>query len=333
VHAPINISAAWRGDELHARSDWAVSLTSSDLAEIDHALAATPGLLPHEFPLTDLGMKLLRVQSTLENGAGATMIRGLPLHRYSTDDAAKLFFGLSQHIGTAISQSAAGEIVFSVRDAGLLDDDPRTRGPNTRKKLSFHTDRCDVIAFLCLNQAQAGGENEVVSSVTLYNEIARRRPDLLEVLMQPFPYKRHTVDPGNDLPFCQQPIFSLHEGHFACAFLRVLIDRAHHDPLLPSLTDQQIEALDFLESVAAEPDLHVRFHQEPGDILLLNNWVTLHRRTEFKDWPEPERKRHILRIWLSVPNSRPLDPAFAANYGATEAGALRGGINPATTSP
>ena len=88
----------------------------------------------------------------------------------------------------------------------------------------------------------------------------------------------------------------------------------------------QREALDFLEAVAAEPGMGHRFIQRPGDLLFLNNWVTLHRRTEFEDHPEPERKRHILRIWLSVPNSRPLDPLFLENYGAVEAGALRGGM-------
>lgn len=95
------------------------------------------------------------------------------------------------------------------------------------------------------------------------------------------------------------------------------------------MTPVQREALDFLEGVATEPDLHVRFRQEPGDMLLLNNWVTLHRRTEFEDFFEPERCRHILRAWLSVPNSRPLDPLFADNYGAVEAGAIRGGMTAA----
>ena len=183
-----------------------------------------------------------------------------------------------------------------------------------------------MIGFLCLKQAKSGGENEVVSSVTLYNEIAKRRPDLLEILREPFLYKRHTVDTANNLPYCRQPVFSFCEGHFACAFLRVLIERAYADPETPEMAPEQCEALDFLEEVAAEPELHVRFRQEPGDILFLNNWVTLHRRTEFEDYEEPERRRHILRAWLSVPNSRPLDPLFVDNYGAVEAGAIRGGM-------
>jgi hypothetical protein len=76
--------------------------------------------------------------------------------------------------------------------------------------------------------------------------------------------------------------------------------------------------------------MHAKFRQESGDMVFMNNWVTLHKRSAFEDWPEPERRRHILRIWLSMPNSRPLDPVFADNYGAVAAGALRGGMKPKT---
>ena len=108
----------------------------------------------------------------------------------------------------------------------------------------------------------------------------------------------------------------------------MLIDRAHAHPDLPDLTPEQIEALDLVESLASDPALHATFRQEPGDMVFLNNWVTLHKRSAFEDWPESERSRHILRIWLSMPNSRPLDPMFAGNYGSVKAGAIRGGMKP-----
>jgi hypothetical protein len=66
--------------------------------------------------------------------------------------------------------------------------------------------------------------------------------------------------------------------------------------------------------------------QQPGDILLLNNWVTLHRRTAFEDDDDPAKRRHLLRLWLAMPNSRPISPLFLENYGATAAGAVRGGM-------
>jgi alpha-ketoglutarate-dependent taurine dioxygenase len=185
-----------------------------------------------------------------------------------------------------------------------------------------------VIAFLCVKQAKSGGENYAVSSVTLYNEILDRRPDLLRVLARPFYYKRHNVDLGNNKPYIQQPIFSIYKGHFAANLLRVLIDRAYEMPDLPDMSDVQREALDFVEELADDPQLRVSFRQEPGDIVFLSNFVTFHRRSEFEDPEDPTARRHLLRIWLSVPNSRPLDPLFKGNYGATAAGAIRGGMSP-----
>lgn len=291
--------SAWKGQGLENRHSWV-----SDFGELDSTT----------------------LQDQLENGLGIVLLRNFPLHIHDKDSAREALREWCSELGTLLSQNESGDTLFDVSDAGFGKEDPRTRGPNTNKKLSFHTDRCDAIGFLCWKQAQSGGENELVSSMQLYNEIARRRPDLLEVLMQPFVYKRHTVDLGNELPYCRQPIFSFRDGHFACSFLRVLINRAHADPELPNLTEEQIEAMDFLEAVAEEPGMSYRFRQEPGDVLMLNNWVTLHRRSAFIDHVDPAEKRCLFRAWLSMPNSRPLDPMFEANFGAVGAGEVRGGF-------
>jgi alpha-ketoglutarate-dependent taurine dioxygenase len=324
---PIETPAVWRGAELLERPDWMHNLSDADVAELMNAADTNiDSITCDSFRLPNLGQRLRQIQESLETGCGATMIRGFPADQMTEEDATKVFWGVVQHLGTPVSQSASGQRIFSVRDEGFGENDPRARGPNTSKRLSFHTDRCDVIAFMCLRQAESGGENDLVSSAALFNEVRQRRPDLLAELMQPFFYKRHNVDLGNELPYCRQPVFSFCEGQFAGSFLRVLIERAYGSSGLPELSARQREALDFLEAVAEEPDMHVRFRQQAGDILLLNNWVTFHRRTEFVDHTDPDRKRHILRVWLSVPNSRPIDPLFKDNYGATEAGAIRGGM-------
>jgi alpha-ketoglutarate-dependent taurine dioxygenase len=326
---PIESRAVWYGEELLSRNDWLHTLSECEVGELAQAAAAQLEEITKEsFRLPTLSGRLSHIQDCLETGSGAAMIRGFPIADFSREHAIRAFWGLVQHIGTPVSQSATGERIFHVRDERLPDGDPRARGPNTRKRLSFHTDRCDVIAFMCLKQARSGGENDIVSSGALYNEVRRRRPELLAELMQPYYYQRHNVDHGNELPYCQQPIFSFCEGHFAGSYLRVLIDRAYVSGQLPDMSPRQREALDFLEETAEDPAMHVRIRQEPGDILLLNNWITFHRRTEFEDSPDPEQRRHILRVWLSMPNSRPIDPLFKDNYGATDAGAIRGGMRP-----
>ncbi len=328
---PLQHPAVWRGTELLSRPDWRHELTGEEVAAI-RALQFAPESSTESITLpTSLIRKLTTIQHDLENGSGAVVLKGFPVADLSESHARNVFLALARHVGSPISQSAAGEIVFSVRDEGFAENDPRARGPNTRKKLSFHTDRCDVISFLCLKQARAGGDNEIVSSMALYNEILRRRPDMLKELMKPYYYQRHNVDLGNEKPYCEQPVFSFQEGHFAGSFLRVLIERAYQNNDIGPMPDTKREALDTLESIAGDPALNVHFRQEPGDILFLNNWVTFHRRTGFEDYPDLERKRHILRIWLSTPNSRPLDPLFKDNFGATEAGVLRGGMRKAQT--
>jgi hypothetical protein len=329
----IKSSAAWRGPELFEREDWLTVLDDDSTGELERALIESASLPieelnPQTFSLPTLSKLLRQRQESLESGSGIAMIRGLPMNRFDQDQAARLLFGLTSHIGTPLSQSIDETLVFPVRDERLGDSNPKARGPSSRRRLSYHTDRCDVIGFLCVRQAKEGGENYVISSVTLYNEMLSRRPELVEQLLQPYRYQRHNVDLGNQLPYYEQPIFSFCEGHFAASLLRVLIERAYSAAGAEPMSEVQREALDVLEELAEDPKLHVSFMQQPGDILLLNNWVTMHRRSEFVDHEADDRRRLLWRIWLSVPNSRPIDPRFAASYGATAAGTIRGGMRP-----
>ncbi len=336
---PLEGRAVWTAPRLAQQPEWRHELTAQEREELLGLLrrvappsSAADGedplaaLTVAELPLPALAPRLAQIRDQLEQGTGAVRLRGFPLDGLDEHEARLLYWAMALQLGTPVSQSARGETIFSVRDAGLGNDDPRSRGPNTSKRLTFHTDRADVVGFLCLQQAREGGENDIASSMAVYNEILETRPDLLAVLMQPFYYLRHSVDTGNDHPWCRQPVFSFRDGWFACCVLRVLIERAHKHEELPDLTAEQTEALDLVESIASSAANQLRFRQEPGDLIWLNNWLVLHKRQAFLDWDEPERKRHILRLWLSMPNSRPLDPLFLDNYGAVEAGAIRGGM-------
>lgn len=333
---PFSISAAWKGNELFEKTDWSIDFNQRQLNELDEALQKISNkslshdqITPSRFPLPNLSPVLLQIRDRLETGSGACQMKRIPIENYTTNELESLFWLIAVHVGTPVSQSATGEKIFHVRDEGFKVGEAQARGPNTRKRLSFHTDRCDVIGFFCLKQAVSGGNNQLVSSVSLFNEMRDRWPELTQALMEPFYYLRHNVDTANQKPFCRQPIFSVTEGHFAASFLRVLIDRAYASPDLPDMTPIQLEALNQLELLADNTAFNVTFRQEPGDILFLNNWVTFHRRDEFEDAEEANSKRDLLRVWLSVPNSRPLDPLFADNYGNTAAGSIRGGMLPA----
>ena len=318
----INSSGSWKGKEISGQPDWQIDLTENHIKEINEFFS---GNGQKNSSITQL---FADARETLENGPGVVLIRNCPVHDLNEGEAKKLFLILASLIGTLVSQSSEGELIFSVRDSGYKEDDPRSRGPNTRKKLSFHSDRCDVIGFLCLKQAMSGGENQIVSSIAIHNHLVENEPELIKYLYEPFYYRRHNVDTGNELPYCRQPIFSVTEGKFACNLLRVLIDRAYAMPELPDMSEEQKRALDAIEETASLTEMHFNFRQRPGDILFLNNWTTLHRRSEFIDFPEPEKKRHILRAWISPPNNRSIDPLFEDNYGDHRAGKVRGGMRP-----
>ena len=199
IPSPIDTPAVWCGEELLQRDDWLVEFDAADVDELLGAAARVASLeladvTSDNFSLPTLASRLRVVQTSLETGSGATVLRGLPSEWDSPDVAQRVFWGIACHLGVPLSQSATGERLFHVRDEGFKADDPRARGPNTRKGLSFHTDRCDVIGFMCLQTAKSGGENDLVSSAALFNEVRRRRPDLLSELMGPYCYQRHNVD-------------------------------------------------------------------------------------------------------------------------------------------
>jgi len=329
---PITGPSAWRGADLAGSDDWLTRLNDADLAEIDAALAAVRkrglGLIDIDrtaFPLPMLGEKLKAVHRELLSGRGFTVIRGLPMDRYSTEDAATAYWGIGRHLGNPVSQNAKGHLLGHVRDLGYDVNDPNVRVYQTTERQYYHADSCDFVGLLCLRKARKGGNSSLVSSVTLYNEILARRPDLLPVLFEPFCIDRRGEVPDGMKPWFEMPVFTWHAGLLSAYYVRRYIESAQRFPEVPRLTGRQIEALDLLDSLADDPALHHEMAFEPGDMQFLHNHQILHDRTGFEDWPEPERKRHLLRLWICPPDGRPLPDSFRARWGSIEIG-RRGGI-------
>ncbi len=330
---PIASPAVWRGPELLKRTDWIHTLTSNEIAEIEQALAKAKGLgvtlatLEREtFPLVTFPRIVERVHKQLENGPGMFLIRGFPTERYQATDLRMIYWALGKYLGTAVTQSAEGDVLGDVRDIKVDLSGPKGRGYKTNAELEYHTDSCDVVALFVLRTAKSGGRSMIASSVAAHNEILKRRPDLLDVLYQPFTWSLQSQNLPDGVPTYEQPIFTMHEGDFACRYIRTHIRSAQRYPEVPRLTDAQNEAVALLDSIVADESMHFSMMFEPGDIQILNNHVCLHARTHYEDFDEPDRKRHLLRMWLSMPNTRPLSPLLSQIYKDRRAGAVRGGF-------
>ena len=324
---------AWTGRDMMAAPErWTYRLSDADMAEIESAATAfidsgrPLGLITRDlFPLPKFGIWLENLRENLIHGIGFQLITGLPVETYSGDMRATIFCGIGSHIGRARSQNAAGHLLGHVRDVGADINDPNTRIYQTTSRQSFHTDSCDVVGLLCLREAMSGGDSMLASSVTAYNEILKRRPDLAPHLFLPVATDRRGEVPENEDPFFTIPVYNWHQNFLTCIYQRNYIESARRFESAPRLSAQQVEALDLLDDIVNEPDMHLRMRLRPGDMQFVYNHSLLHDRTGFTDWPEAEKRRHLLRLWLAVPEDRPLPAVFAQRYGSVDIGD-RGGV-------
>jgi hypothetical protein len=344
---PLTGPSAWLGRDMARSTRWQRDLTPAAIAEIDAALRAVQqrGLAWHaitrdSFPLPNLGTLVADIQDELENGSGMMQLRGLPVSRYSDAELRQIYFGLGCHVGHPVFQNRRGELMRDIRDEGgdlgkrygQIEKPADGKGPFlssyartlSNGRLRMHTDRTDVVALLCFRQAKAGGVSKICSSIAIHNAMLERRPDLLELLFQD--YHRSRLGEESDKPetVYALPIFGLRDGRFTSHYSLTYIEAAQLVPGVPKLTPQQREAIDLLMELAEELSFEMTF--SPGDIQFLNSHVTYHGRTPFEDDKSAGRDRLLLRLWLSMPNSRALPEGQEVLWGRIDPGAVRGGI-------
>jgi len=305
---------------------WATRLSAAQASELRAAVAAVRarGLRAAEFsrddfPLPGTAALLAQVQSELEDGRGFVLLRGLPFD--DEEDAARLIWGIGLHLGRALRQhqrvNVGGyrdDLVAHIVDQGLDYNAPNVHGSATSAEQMPHTDPADVVGLLCVRPAASGGTSRIASSMAIYDELARRRPDLIAVLERGYAHDlRGTgATPGAAVTPRRIPVYSEHAGKRACIFNSKTVLAAEKKTGVP-LTALEREALDAVVALALHPDFQIEMNLEPGDLQLLNNHTMLHSRTAWTD-PDPSRGRLMLRLWLAMPNARKLAPGIYGGY-------------------
>ncbi|MES2319417.1 MAG: TauD/TfdA family dioxygenase [Pseudomonadota bacterium] len=296
----------WRGAELVRQGRWSYQLGAEELAALAAAIAT---MRASGRKLEEIGLDLVRsavLEATartwlteLNAGRGFIFARGLDQLSCSDDDAARAYWALGLHMGTAVPQSKDGELLGHVRDIGADPADSKIRLYKTRKKQDFHVDGSDIVGLLCLKRAQSGGLSRIVGSMTIYNHIAANRPDLLPALFAPMHWDIAADAPPGHPPTIQMPICSTVNGHLRFFYIGWYIRNAQQYPDVPRLSGAQEELLALIESCANDPANYLDMDFQPGDMQFLKNSVILHSRTEYDDAEQPELKRHLLRLWLT----------------------------------
>jgi hypothetical protein len=314
---PFHGPQVWTRDAVAANPSAFATLPPECVEDLDEAVAGLracrrtlESVTPVDFPFPRLGPWLRRfVRVPLAEGIGFGMIRGFPIGRFDDEEAGMLFWGMGTHMGAPVSQNAMGHRLGHVFDQGKDYEARDVRGYQTRHRLNYHTDSSDLVGLMCLRKARSGGLSSVSCAHAIFNTLLAESPWHLPVLFGGFEYDRR----GEAAPFQaevseRRPVFAIRDGQLSCGYVRQPIKTARLKTGVP-FTDAEREALDAFDEAASRPENTFSVMLEPGDVQFCNNHLVLHSRTEYQDWPEPGRERHMLRLWLKVEGIRALDDA------------------------
>jgi hypothetical protein len=333
---------AWTADEVRKDSSWIQRLSDVEIEgfrqALKHAKALNKPLLEMaqpDFPLSDESRSALaRAIASTQGRWGMCLLKGFPVNEWDEVDTKLAYWGMSLYMGVGRTQNRESQVMNDVRNDGGDYKAKGGRGYNTNAGLDFHQDSCDVVGLLCRRTAKSGGTSKVISSIQLQAEVQRLRPDLVPVLQQPFFHSYQGTQDPSQPPFYRCPLVGDDPTFLAVRTNRKNTDAAQRDfPKVPRLTPAQLEGLDLLDQLMPSPLLCFTMELERGDMQLLNNYVTLHSRTPFEDHDEQDEKRHLLRLWMSIPSSQPLPLAWAEYFGDVRAGAVRGGVRGSSITP
>ncbi len=329
---PLRGPAVWRGEQLADSDEWIHEWTRAEIAELEDALRAVQAqarplrLIGRDHcPLTTLASTLDSLRTELLRGRGFVLLRGLDPAEYTREELATLFWIIGAHLGHALPQNADGHLLGHVKDLGRDVREPTSRIYQTRARQGYHTDSADIVGLLCLQPAMDGGRSALASASTIHNALFESSPALLAELFDPVRTDHRGEYRDGARPYFTAPVLSWYERELSVLYQRKYIESAQRFAAVPRLTDRQVAALDALDRAADDPAIHLEMELRRGDIQFIHNHQMLHDRSAFRDWPEPGRRRHLLRLWLCPRDGRPLPAWFAERLHSAEPG-QRGGV-------
>ena len=313
---------AWRNADVTRDRRWDHTLSPAQVGElVDEARAAVArGVTPQSVSRDDLPLALMQDslrswRDEIADGLGFVLVHGFPVDKLDETETEVAYIGIGQHLGRRVGQNSAGDLLTHIRDDRTPQTGAIKRLYRTRDRQDFHSDGADIIGLLCLHAAKSGGESMIVSSRAVLREMENRRPDLVDELRVPLCWDRQDDHlPGQQPWFDLAPLFDI-DGETRVFYVGWYIRNAQRHPDVPRLTGRQLEAMELLESIANDPGFHLEMSFRPGDIQLLNNATVLHSREAYEDHAEPERRRHLLRLWLAAHDFASVEESLRGGMG------------------
>jgi hypothetical protein len=315
---PISGPSAWRGDELSRSTEWIYVLGDAERAELEDLgrrfLADDPDLrtvTAADYPYDVCRALNDECARQMDTGRGFVLVRGLRTEEYGDAMAAAIFFIMGLHLGRPIGQNQQGRLldhVIATSDKTMSDEGALPS--RVRDRLPFHSDSSDVVALMCLRGAKEGGASSLVSGTTIYNEMLAVAPELALRLFDTYHWDWRHQDPDSPELTYTSPVISYVDGVFSTYAGSSMIFSAQEYPGVPRLTPEQAAAITLFDEISEKHGLPIDMDFQPGDVQWLLNHAALHSRTGYIDHPEPERRRHLLRLWLRRDVGRPLSPGF-----------------------
>lgn len=302
---PMTGPSVWRADELEDSDEWIYRFTQADLNELQRGVESVAGrdvheLAPDAFPLPGLEPRIKELIDELDTGRGFVVLRGLPIGaRFSRDAAAAVFWAICARVGRLVPTTKDGALLNHVYDRGP-GQDPNARAYSTNIGGHIHTDGVEVVGLMCLQPAASGGESIIASSMTVFNTLLAEHPGWLPILFKRFACDWKLEEPPGNPGWYPQSLYCYVDGWLSATLKTGFTRSAQRFDGVEALTEDELACLAYLESIPERPGVTLHMDLEPGDIQLVNNYVTLHSRTAYTDDPaRPDERRHMLRYWMS----------------------------------
>lgn len=270
----------------------------------EHVAAGHPytEITREQFSHPDLDAFLERSAAELKRGAGVVFVRGIPVDEFSLEEIRLLYWGIGTHFGFALSQSVIGDLMGDV-----MHRPGSKRGYTGDQELGLHTDYTEIGALLCIQAAKEGGDNTFVSSLALWDIIEREHPEYMPVLKRGFRTWRmdeHREEQEPVTPY-YVPVFAEQNG-LRSVYWSWLTADATARFLGQPLSALEAAAVRFIYEVLSREELKFTSRLDRGEIVFFNNFEVLHSRSSFTQWDEPDKARHLLRLWLQCEPQRPI---------------------------